>query len=200
MGVAAALRPSGWTDRLITGFAVLCFSLPEYVTGMVAIMVFSLWWPVLPGSSLIEPGANPLSQPETLVLPVGVLVLGMLAHLCQITRGGMIVALDSAYVRTARLKGMSATTVVLRHALPNAMLPTITEIGMQVGYLLGGIVVVETLFAYAGIGQMLVAAVGQRDIPVVQVTVLVVALAYGIGNLLADVMCLVLDPRLRSEA
>lgn len=198
IGVVAALKPGGWMDRLVTGFAVLCFSLPEYVTGLALILVFSLWWPVLPGSSMIEPGANPLAHPETLILPVTVLVLGMLAHLSQITRGGMIATLESAFIRTAMLKGLSGRIVVLKHALPNVLLPTITEIGMHVGYLLGGIVVVETLFTYAGIGEMLVTAVSHRDIPVVQSTVLVVALAYGIGNLMADMACILLDPRLRS--
>ncbi|WP_431283128.1 ABC transporter permease [Humitalea sp. 24SJ18S-53] len=200
IGVVAALKPGGWVDRVISGLAVLCFSLPEYVTGLTAILVFSILWPVLPGSSLMEPDANPLSHPEALVLPVAVLVLGMLAHLSQITRGGMIVALDSAYVRTAVLKGLPGWVVVLKHALPNVMLPTLTEIGMHIGYLLGGIVVVETLFAYAGVGEMLVNAVSHRDIPVVQITVLVVALAYGVGNLLADVACILLDPRLRNQS
>jgi len=199
MGTLAALRPGSWSDRLISGLAVLCFSLPEYVTGMAAILVFSLWWPILPGSSLIEPGANPLAHPATLVLPVAVLATGMLAHLSQITRAGMIVALESAYVRTAMLKGLSGASVVFKHALPNVMPPLLTEIGMQFGYLLGGIVVVETMFAYSGIGDMLVSAVAHRDIPVVEATVLVVALAYGIGNLLADLGCLAVDPRLRSR-
>jgi peptide/nickel transport system permease protein len=198
LGVLAALKPGGWMDRLITGVAVLGFSLPEYVTGLAMILVFSIWWPVLPGSSLIEPGANPLAHLETLVLPVAVLVLGMLAHLSQITRAGMIATLDSAYVRTATLKGLPTRMVVLKHALPNVLLPTITEVGMHIGYVLGGIVVVETLFAYSGIGELLVNAVNHRDIPVVQAAVLVVALAYGIGNLLADIASILLDPRLRN--
>jgi peptide/nickel transport system permease protein len=197
LGITAALRPGRWLDRLISGMVVLCFSLPEYVTGLLLILVFSLWWPILPGSSLIEPGANPLGSPSALVLPVAVLTLGLMAHLSQITRAGMIQSLDSPYIRTATLKGLSRRRIVLRHALPNVLLPTIAEIGMQIGALLGGIVVVETLFTYAGVGDLLVTAVNHRDVPVVEVTVLVVAVGYGVGNLLADVISILLDPRVR---
>jgi peptide/nickel transport system permease protein len=197
LGVTAALRPGRWLDRLISGMVVVCFSLPEYVTGLLLILVFSMWWPILPGSSLIEPGANPLGSPSALVLPVAVLMLGLMAHLSQITRAGMIQSLDSPYIRTATLKGLSRRRIVLRHALPNVLLPTIAEIGMQIGALLGGIVVVETLFTYAGVGDLLVTAVNHRDVPVVEVTVLVVAVGYGVGNLLADVLSILLDPRVR---
>lgn len=198
LGVIAGVRQGKLTDRIISGFAVIAFSLPEYVTGLLLILVFSIWFPLLPGSSLMDPNANPLARPMALVLPVAVLTLGMLAYLSQITRAGMITAMESAFVRTAVLKGLPAWVVVLKHALPNMLLPTISEIGMNFGYVLGGIVIVETLFSYAGIGQMMVNAVDHRDIPVVEAAVLVVAVAYGIGNLLADAASILLNPRLRS--
>lgn len=198
LGVIAGVRQGGLTDRIVSGFAVIAFSLPEYVVGLVLILAFSIWLPLLPGSSLMDPSANPLDHPAALVLPVAVLTLGMLAYLSQVTRAGMLTALDSSYLRTAVLKGLPGWVVVLKHALPNALLPAISEIGMSFGYVLGGIVIVETLFSYAGIGQMMVNAVDHRDIPVVEAAVLVVAVAYGIGNLLADVTSILLNPRLRN--
>lgn len=198
LGVLAGVRQGRVTDRVVSGFAIAAFSLPEYVIGLTLILVFSIWWPILPGSSLMDPSVDPLSRPLALVLPVAVLVLGMQAYLSQITRAGMIQALESAYVRTAILKGLPHWVVVVKHALPNVLLPTLSEVGMSFGYVLGGIVVVETLFSYSGVGQMMVNAVEHRDIPVVEASVLVTAVAYGIGNLLADVASILLSPRLRS--
>jgi len=198
LGALAGVYPGRLVDRLVSGLAIGAFSLPEYVIGLLLILVFSIWLPILPGSSLMDPSANPLSRPLALVLPVAVLVIGMQAYLSQITRAGMIGAMQSAYVRTAILKGLPLWMVVLKHALPNVLLPTLTEIGMNFGYMLGGIVIVETLFSYAGLGQMMVNAVDHRDIPVVEASVLVVAIAYGVGNLLADVASILLSPRLRS--
>lgn len=197
LGVLAALRPGGVTDRVISGFAVATHAVPEYVIGLLAILTFSIWLPWLPGSSLMDPNENPLSRPEALILPIGVLVVGMLAIISQVTRAGMIQALASPYVRTATLKGLPRWKVVMKHALPNVLPPTVTEIGMYFGYVIGGLVVVETLFSYAGIGQMMTNAVSYRDIPTIQAGVLVVAAAYGIGNLCADVAALLLNPRLR---
>jgi len=197
LGVLAALKPGGVMDRVISGFAVATHAMPEYVIGLLAILAFSIWIPLLPGSSLMDPNENPLSRPEALVLPIGVLVIGMLAIISQVTRAGMIQALASPYVRTATLKGLPRWKVVMKHALPNVLPPTVTEIGMYFGYVIGGLVVVETLFSYAGIGQMMTNAVSYRDIPTIQAGVLVVAAAYGIGNLCADVTALLLNPRLR---
>lgn len=198
LGVIAAVHRGKAVDRIISGFSTISFSLPEYVVGLLLILVFSIWFPILPGTSLMEPNTNPLERPEALVLPVAVLALGMLAYLSQFTRAGMIEALQAPYVRTAILKGLPKWTVVLKHAMPNVMLPTICEVGMIFGYVLGGIVIVETLFSYAGIGQMTVDAIAFRDIPVVQASVLIIAIAYGVGNLLADVVSILLNPRLRT--
>lgn len=198
LGALAGVHPGKLIDRVVSGLAIVAFSIPEYVVGLLLILVFSIWLPLLPGSSLMDPSANPLDHPAALVMPVAVLVIGMQAYLSQITRVGMLHAMQSAYVRTAILKGLPFWRVVLKHALPNVMLPTIAEIGMNFGYVLGGIVIVETMFSYAGIGQMMVSAVDHRDIPMVEATVLVVAVAYGVGNLLADAASILLNPRLRS--
>jgi peptide/nickel transport system permease protein len=198
LGVLAALRPGKLVDRCISGFAVTAYALPEYVVGLILILLFSIWLQWLPGSSLMDPNENPLARPTALVLPVGVMVTGMLAFMSQVTRVTMIEALNSGYVRTAILKGLPAWMVVLKHALPNALPPIIAEIGMNFGYVIGGLVVVETLFSYAGLGQMVTNAVNYRDIPTIEAAVLVVAAAYGVGNLLADTAALMLNPRLRS--
>jgi peptide/nickel transport system permease protein len=198
LGVLAALKPGGMLDRVIGGIAVGAYALPEYVIGLFAILAFSIWWPVLPGSSLMDPNENPLARPEALVLPIGVLITGMLAFISQVTRASMIQVMGSAYIRTAILKGVPRWRVVLKHAMPNLLPPTIAEIGMYFGYVIGGLVVVETLFSYAGLGQMVTNAVSYRDVPIIQAVVLVVAAAYGIGNLLADVIALLMNPRLRS--
>ncbi len=197
-GVFASLRPGSLVDRCISGFAVAAYALPEYVVGLVLILLFSIWLPLLPGSSLMDPNENPLLRPSALVLPVGVMVTGMLAFMSQVTRATMIDVLNGGYVRTAILKGLPGWVVILRHALPNALPPIIAEIGMNFGYVIGGLVVVETLFSYAGLGQMVTNAVNYRDIPTIEAAVLVVAAAYGLGNLLADIAALLLNPRLRS--
>jgi peptide/nickel transport system permease protein len=198
IGTIAAIRPGSLLDRCISGFAVGVYALPEYVTGLIAILVFSIWLYLLPGTSLIDPNDNPLDHPEVLVLPVGVLVFGMLAFISQVTRASMIQALASPYIRTAILKGIPYRIVVLKHALPNVLPPIVTEIGMNFGYVIGGLVVVETLFSYAGLGQLITSAVSFRDIPVLEAGVLVVAAAYGVGNLAADIAALLLNPRLRT--
>ncbi|WP_159999230.1 ABC transporter permease [Roseomonas sp. 18066] len=198
LGVVAALKPGGWLDKVIGAIAVGAYALPEYVIGLLFILAFSIWLPLLPGSSLMDPNENPFSRPEALVLPIAVLITGMLAFISQITRASMIQVMGSAYVRTAILKGVPRWRVVMKHALPNLLPPTIAEIGMYFGYVIGGLVVVETLFSYSGLGQMVTNAVSYRDVPVIQAVVLLVAAAYGIGNLIADVAALLMNPRLRS--
>jgi peptide/nickel transport system permease protein len=198
LGIVAALRPRGWLDRIISSASVGTHALPEYVIGLVAILVFSIWWPVLPGSSLIDASQNPLQHPAALVMPVGVLLAGMVAVIGQLTRGSAIQVMARPYIRTAILKGVPRWKVVLKHALPNLLAPAITEIGMYFGYVIGGLVVVETLFSYAGIGQMMTNAIAYRDVPTIEAGVLVVAAAYGAGNLLADITAVLLNPRLRN--
>lgn len=199
LGSLAALRPGGWLDRSILTLSLFGYALPEFVLGLALILIFSILWPVLPGSSLIGANDNPLAKPSALVLPLAVLVLQHLARLVQITRASMIATLNSNFVRTALLKGLNRRRVILRHALPNALPPVIAEIGMQFGYVLGGLVVVETLFSYSGIGHLMVLSVQSRDVPTLQATVLIIAAAYGVGNLLADLAALALNPRLRSR-
>lgn len=198
LGVLAAMYQGSLIDRIITGTVVLFFALPEYVVALMLILVFSIWLGWLPGSSLIPPGDGVLGHPAAIVLPVTVVTVGMLAYLSQVTRASMVAALRANYVRTATLKGLPGAVVVVKHALRNAMLPALVEIGLNFGYTLGGLVIVETVFAYAGIGQLLMMAVQSRDIPTIQAVVIVIAAAYGIGNLIADVVSIALNPKLRT--
>lgn len=198
LGVVAAVYKDSLLDRAITTSVVIIFALPEYVIGLALILVFSIQWNLLPANSLVLPGQSVFSNPLTLVLPTAVVALGMLAYLCQVTRASMIAALNSGYVRTAVLKGLYKRSVVVKHALRNAMIPTLAEIGLGFGYSLGGLVVIETVFSYPGIGQFLVQSIQNRDIPGLQAAVLVVAAAYSIGNLVADVGSLALNPKLRA--
>jgi len=197
LGVVAAVYKGSFLDRAITTTVVIIFALPEYVIGLALILIFSIRWNLLPASSLVLPGQSVFSNPLTLVLPIAVVALGMLAYFCQVTRASMIATLNSGYVRTAVLKGLHKRSVVVKHALRNAMIPSLAEIGLSFGYSLGGLVVIETVFSYPGIGQFLVQAIQNRDIPALQAAVIVVAAAYSIGNLIADVGSLALNPKLR---
>jgi peptide/nickel transport system permease protein len=198
LGTLAAVYRGTLYDRIITSSVVFFFALPEYVLALAFILIFALGLGILPGSSLVAPNTSILDNLSALVLPVSVISIHMLAYLSQITRASMIDALDAGYVRTAVLKGLPSRLIIIKHALRNAMLPTLVEIGLNFGYTLGGLVIVETVFSYAGIGQLLVLSVQTRDVPTIQATVLIVAAAYGIGNLLADVFSILLNPRLRT--
>lgn len=198
LGVVAAVYKDSLLDRAITTTVVIIFALPEYVTALALILVFNIHWNLLPANSLVLPGQSVFANPLTLVLPISVVALGMLAYLSQVTRASMIAAINSGYVRTAILKGLAKRPIVVKHALRNAMIPTLAEIGLGFGYSLGGLVIIETVFSYPGIGQFLVQTIQNRDIAGLQAAVLVVAAAYSIGNLLADIGSLALNPKLRS--
>lgn len=199
LGVVAGLREGRVLDRAISLACLFAVSLPEFVTGSVLILVFSVWLGVFPPSS--TPGASTgiLEQARNLFLPSVCLVLVMLAHSARMTRTSLIEVMSSNYVRTAILKGLRQREVVIHHALRNALAPTVTVIAMNIGWLIGGLVVVESLFAYPGLGRLLVFAISNRDIPVIQAASLVVAATYAGANLAADVLYGVLDPRVRYD-
>jgi peptide/nickel transport system permease protein len=152
---------------------------------------------LLPAITLVPPGTNPLDEPKVLVLPVLTLVLVIVPYIARMMRAAMIEALESDYVEMARLEGLSAWRIVLVHALPNAVAPTVQVIGLNFLYLAGGIVVVEYVFDFPGIGQGLVSAVSNRDIPVIQFVVVVLAAVYVVINIVTDVIALLATPRRR---
>ena len=198
LGAAAALRKNGWFDHVTSVTALAVTSLPEFVVAISLIILLStvvFHW--LPAVSLLPPGTYAWSQPKLLILPVATLVIVIVPYIFRMMRAAMIEALESDYVEMARLKGVPEWRVVLVHALPNAIAPTIQVIGLNFLYLAGGVVVVEFVFNFPGIGQGLVFAVGNRDIPVVQFIVVVLAAFYVLMNIVSDVIALLATPRRR---
>jgi peptide/nickel transport system permease protein len=198
LGAAAAVRRDGPLDHAASALALAVTSLPEFVVAIGLIIAFStVVWHVLPAVSLLPPGTYAWSQPELLILPAATLVIVIVPYVFRMMRAAMIEALESDYVEMARLKGVPEWRIVLRHALPNAIAPTIQVIGLNFLYLAGGVVVVEYVFNFPGIGQGLVFAVQNRDIPVIQFIVLVLAAFYVAVNIVTDVIALLASPRRR---
>ncbi len=197
-GAFAALRKDGWFDHVSSVVALAVTSLPDFVVAIALIIVFSLVvWQVLPAVSLLAPGTYAWNSPKLIILPIATLVLVIVPYIMRMMRAAMIEALESDYVEMARLKGVPEWRIVLVHALPNAIAPTIQVIGLNFLYLAGGIVIVEYVFNFPGIGQELVTAVSGRDIPVVQFVVIFLAAFYVLVNILADVIALAATPRRR---
>lgn len=185
--VAATFRYTIW-DSLATIWAVIGVSMPIFWLGLMLMMVFSVWLGLLPAT-----GAGSFKQ---LILPAITLGSVSTAIIARQTRSSMVEVMGRDYVRTARAKGVSEYQVVLRHALKNAMIPTVTVAGLQIGYLLGGSVLTETVFARPGLGSMLVESIRARDIPMVQGTILFLAIVFVLVNLVVDVIYVKLDPRI----
>jgi peptide/nickel transport system permease protein len=196
-GVIAGLRYGRPTDKGITIAGISFAAMPEFVTGIILILVFAIWLGWLPVTAQWEEGANVLTQFKYLLLPALTLTLVLFGYIARITRASMIEALDSDYARTAYLKGLPSSVVVRKHVLRNALLPTIAVIAVQVGYLVGGLVVVEVLFNYQGIGLLIYEAARQKDLPLLTAGVLVVGIVYLVVTLIADILYAVLNPRIR---
>jgi peptide/nickel transport system permease protein len=196
LGVLAALHYGKFLDRLISVTGLSLIALPEFVGGVILLVVFAVklgWFPV----SSDVPSANPVDVFQQLLLPSIPLMLVLFGYISRMARAGTVESLHSNYVRTAILKGLPRRTVIARHVLRNALLPTISVVSVQVGYLVGGLVVIETLFNYPGIGKLVLDSAVGHDLPVLEATVLTVALLYMVSNLVADVLYAVLNPRIR---
>jgi peptide/nickel transport system permease protein len=196
LGVLAALHRDGPIDRVISVTGLSLIALPEFVAGVVVLVVFAVqlgWFPV----SSEVPSANPVDVIRQFLLPSIPLVLVLFGYIARMARAGTVEALDSNYVRTAVLKGLPRRTLIWRHVLRNALLPTISVVSVQVGYLFGGLVVTETLFNYPGIGKLLLDSAVGHDLPVLEASVLVIAVLYMLSNLVADSLYAVLNPRIR---
>lgn len=200
LGVIAASRQGRLADHTFNIISVIQASLPDFVIGIFLVIIFATTLiKVLPATSLVAPGESPFASPNGLVLPVATLVLAVLPYLSRLVRGSMVDALDSEYVQMARLKGLPERVVVLRHALRNAIVPAIQGSALSLAYLLGGVVAVEFIFSYPGLGTELIYAVQTRDVPAIQATVLLFAAAYVIFNIIADLLTIYATPRLRSR-
>ncbi len=197
LGVIASLYRDRWPDRVITTFTVFFISFPPFVIAVFLMILFSLWLRWLPASSMIDADANFFTSIRFLILPTLTLTLGSLAEVARLVRANMIEVMNSDYVRTARSKGLPPRQVVLRHTLRNALLPAISVLALNVGYLMSGTVLVESIFAYPGLGRLLLQAISQRDLPLLQGVALLSALIYTLANLLADVIYFWVNPRIR---
>ncbi len=197
LGVIAATRPNGIVDTIITVVTLTGVSVPAFVSGSLCILIFAAWLQWLPSTSSLSQGEGFFHWAYVLAMPVAVLSLEALAHLTRITRSSMIEVLKTPYVRTARLKGLPRRLVIYKHALRNAMLPTVTVIAFNIGWMLGGVVLVEQVFSYPGLGSLVLFAIEQRDTPLLQASMFFVAAGYCIANLMADIAYALLDPRIR---
>jgi len=198
LGVLAATRVGGTRDHAISLGSLAVVSLPEFIIGSLLVVVFFSWLDVFPPVSLVPPGTSPLERPEILVLPTLTLLGATLAGSTRMVRAGMVEALRSDFVQMARLNGLPERRVVLRYGLRNALAPAVQVFAQNVQYLIGGIIVVEYLFSYPGIGKELVDAVAIRDVRAVQsIAFLIAAVSIGV-NIVADLFVLVLVPKLRT--
>lgn len=196
-GVFAGLRVGTPTDRTITVVGLSLAVVPEFVTGLVLILSFSIWLGWLPVTAQWEPGAGALTQVKYLTLPAIALGIVLFGYIARITRAGVVEALDADYTRTAYLKGLPRSTVIRRHVLRNALMPTIAVIATQVGYLVGGLVATEFLFNYQGLGLMVLQAASQKDFTLLTAGVMIVGTVYLLFTLIADILFAMINPRIR---
>ena len=202
LGVIAGLNENKPVDGAISVSSLAVVGLPEFVTGLVLIQIFSIGLrtrglPYLPANSSIEPDASFLEALPMLILPAITATLVLLAYIARLTRVGVVEELKRSYVRTADLKGLPHRTVVFKHVLRNALLPAITVIAISVGWLISGLVVIENVFNYPGLGRLMVFAIDRRDLPLLQAVTMVTVLVFALANLVADLLYAGLNPRIR---
>jgi peptide/nickel transport system permease protein len=198
-GVIAALNRGKAVDRSISVVGLSLTTVPEFVSGIVLIVALGIGLKVLPVTADAPPGSSFLTQLRYLILPAIPLVLILFGYIARMARAGTIEALDSDYVRTATLKGLPRSVVIRRHVLRNSLLPTITVIATQTGYLIGGLVVVETLFNYPGLGRLIYTAATDKDFPMLAAGTMVIGIVYLVATLIADVLYTLLNPRIRLQ-
>ncbi|RUX96953.1 MULTISPECIES: ABC transporter permease [unclassified Mesorhizobium] len=197
LGLIAVRYRNGWVDKLISGLALASTSFPEFFIGYVLVYFFAVKWQIFPGISTVYDGMPFGERMQAIALPATALTLVVLAHMMRMTRAAILNVMQSAYVETAELKGLSAFNVIRKHAFPNAIAPIINVVMLNLAYLIVGVVVVEVIFVYPGMGQYLVDHVTKRDVPVVQAVGLIFAAVYISLNIIADIAAIVANPRLR---
>jgi peptide/nickel transport system permease protein len=196
-GVVAAIHEGRFRDRLISVGGLSATAIPEFVWAVFFIVVFALGLGLFPTTAQFPDGASVFTQVKYLLLPALCLVCVLFGYIARMARAGTIEALEADYTRTAILKGLPQRTVIRRHVLRNSLLPTIAVVATQAGYLMGGLVIIELIFNYQGIGQAIVRAAQQKDIPVLQSGVLLIGIVYLVATLIADILYSVLNPRVR---
>ena len=198
LGMLAALYHDSWLDRLLSISSLSAISFPEFFVGYILIAVFAVKIGILPGVASIHPGMTLSQKLVSIILPTITLMLVVLAHMMRMTRAAIIGILTSPYIEMAKLKGIRQGRIIYHHAIPNALAPIINVVIMDLAWLVVGVVVVEVVFVYPGLGQLLVDAVSKRDLPVVQASGLIFACTYILLNLTADVLAILTNPKLRS--
>lgn len=191
LGVLASVYRNTVFDRLTMGITIAGYTIPNFVLGILMIFLFSLKMRVLPSGGF--------GEPKNYVMPVLAMMVGPMANIARLTRSSMLDVLKQDYLDCARAKGVAERIVVFKHALRNALIPVVTIIGLQIGTLIGGMVVVETVFAWPGIGSLLISAAKNRDFPVVQYGIMICAIVVCITNMLVDLSYALLDPRIRDD-
>jgi peptide/nickel transport system permease protein len=191
LGLVSALREGSWIDTASMTFAVAGVSMPSFWIGLLLIFLFSLTLGWLPAT-----GQGGLKR---LIMPALVLGFGVAATIARLTRSSMVEVMRKEYITTARAKGLKERLVIYRHALKNALIPIITMVGLEIGWLLGGAVVTETVFSRQGIGRLAIQAVLQKDFPLVQGTILFAAVFYMVANLVVDILYMIVDPRIQTR-
>jgi peptide/nickel transport system permease protein len=198
-GVIAALRPYSWRDYSAMITALIGVSVPEFFMGVLLILFFSLLWGILPAVGYVPLTESVWGNLLHMILPAVTLGLGRAALLTRLVRASMMEVIRLDYVTTARAKGVREWAVVLKHALKNALIPTVTVLGLQVGFLIGGAIIVETVFSVPGVGSFGISAISLRDYPQVQAFVLIFSLGFVLINLIVDVLYAFLDPRIKYD-
>lgn len=197
LGVIAAIRRDSYLDIIVSNLTYLGISVPEFVTGTFLILLLGgPIFNIFPSGNYVPRSDGLVPWFKHLLLPAITLTILMLAHVMRQTRSGMVETLQSDYVRTARLKGMSEYSVISKHALRNGLLPTITVLALDLGYVMGGIVVVEEVFSFPGLGRLIIFSIFNRDLPTLQIVVLIIAATYTLANFAADLLYTYLDPRI----
>ena len=197
LGLIAVRYRNGFIDKLISGLALASTSFPEFFIGYVLIYFFAVKWQIFPSISTVDDSTPFLERLQAVVLPATALTLVVLAHMMRMTRAAILNVMQSAYIETAELKGLKAFDIIRKHAFPNAIAPVVNVVMLNLAYLIVGVVVVEVIFVYPGMGQYLVDHVAKRDVPVVQAVGLIFAAVYITLNIVADIAAIVANPRLR---
>ena len=196
--ILQALTRDRAPDHAFSVLTLVLLSMPDFLLATILLLAFVLWIPVLPAISLVDETSSFMEYMYAMTLPAVTLAIVMAVYAVRMLRDNLIEVLDSDYVRMAELKGLSRTRVMLRHALPNALAPTLNVTALNLAYLVGGVVVVEKVFSYPGFGTLLVDSLQLRDLPVIEATVMIAALVYIAANLVADIASVLLNPRLRT--
>ncbi len=197
LGVVAGFNEDRPVDNVISVGSLSVVGLPEFVTGLFLIQIFAFRFQLLPANSSIRPGTGFFEALPMLILPAATATLVLLAYIVRLTRAGVIEERKKPYVRTATLKGLPRRTVIVKHVLRNALLPTITVIAISFGWLISGLIVIENVFNYPGLGRLLTFAIDRRDLPLLQAITFATVLGYSFANLVADLLYAYLNPRIR---